>query len=138
MALAKLGPEAVPALGELLKDKDAIIRRGAAEILWAIGPNDKTATAILVELLENREDQFRPAPGEIARMTAFLAEEKGKPAADFPAWIDYRKIAGDTPVSRRLFGDMLRAEPELLRRRRRRSEAAGRTVGRVRDEADRR
>jgi len=48
-----------------------------------------------------------------ARITAFLADKDGTRQHDFPAWNEYKIIAGDTPVSRELFADMLKAEPVL-------------------------
>ena len=54
-----------------------------------------------------------PPADVAARIAAFVADKDGKQAHDFPAWNDYREVVGDTPDSRRLFAEMLRAEPEL-------------------------
>jgi hypothetical protein len=48
-----------------------------------------------------------------ASIAAFLADKEGKQTHDFPVWNDYKKIVGDTPASRGVFAEMLRAEPEL-------------------------
>ena len=42
-----------------------------------------------------------------------FADQKSKQDSDFPAWSEYRKVVGDTPITRQLFGEMLAAEPEL-------------------------
>ncbi len=49
-----------------------------------------------------------------ALIAAFLADTERRQSHDFPAWNQFREIVGDTPHSRAIFSDMLRAEPELL------------------------
>ena len=55
--LERIGPEAqtvLPALVELLADKDSLVRYNAAEHLGEIGPNGKTALPALVKLFEDK------------------------------------------------------------------------------------
>ena len=112
MALAKLGPVVPAALGELLQGRGRRgSTRGRGNPLGDRSP-DKTATATLVELLENREDQSRPPRRDLPD-DGLPRRGEGLRRRRLPAWNDYRKLVGDTPVSHRLFGDMLRAEPEL-------------------------
>ncbi|MFZ1935654.1 MAG: hypothetical protein WCB27_14345 [Thermoguttaceae bacterium] len=47
------------------------------------------------------------------RIVAFLADTDGKQTHDFPAWNDYRQVVGDSPASRAVFADMLKAESGL-------------------------
>ncbi len=112
-ALTRIGPAAIPALRESLTGDDRKFRRAVAEALWRVGPKDETAIPILLELLKDEEGEYRQPADERERMTAFLADRKGRRGSGFPAWIDYRRVVGDTPVTRRLFGRMLAAEPDL-------------------------
>ena len=112
-SLAQIGPAAIPSLKQSLKSDDPTFRRAVAEVLWRVSPKDETAIPVLFELLKDDEGEFRLPAAERERMAAFLSDGKGKPASDCPAWAEYRKVVGDTPVTRQLFGRMLAAEPEL-------------------------
>ncbi len=48
------------------------------------------------------------------RLEAFLAEGAGPEGHGLPGWEEYRLLAGEGPLARRLFGDMQRTEHELL------------------------
>jgi len=72
LALAHLGPPAVPTLAELLKDQDAHVRGAAAKTLGnmfrynsgtakQIGPEAKTALPALTELLKDQHSRVRLA-----------------------------------------------------------------------------
>jgi HEAT repeat protein len=52
-ALERIGPAAVPALAELLRDPGAGVRRSAAVALGRIGPEAAAAVPALVELLRD-------------------------------------------------------------------------------------
>ena len=112
-ALAKIGPAAIPTLKESLKNDDPTFRHAVAESLWRVSPKDETAIPILLELMKDENGEFRQLAAERDRMVSFLADQKGKQGTDFPAWSEYRKVVGDTPITRQLFGEMLAAEPEL-------------------------
>jgi HEAT repeat protein len=58
-ALAQIGPAAVPALTDALKDADAGVRYRAARALGLIGPEAKAALPALVEALQDKDDQVR-------------------------------------------------------------------------------
>ena len=74
----------------------------------AAEPGTGQATSSAPEASEVAPQQDPPA-----RITAFLADKDGARQHDFPAWNEYKEIAGDIPVSRALFADMLKAEPAL-------------------------
>jgi HEAT repeat protein len=112
-ALKEIGPPAVAALRESLKDNDAAFRRAVAEVLWEISPRDETSIPTLAELIRDPDTQLPWPASQTARMTSFLSDRQGKPPSDYPAWVEFRKLAGDTAASRQLFGDMLAAEPGL-------------------------
>jgi len=66
-ALGKMGPEAkmaIPALTELLRDKDTEVRQAAAYALGAMGPEANTAIPALTELLKDEYEQVRKAAAE--------------------------------------------------------------------------
>lgn len=48
------------------------------------------------------------------RLEAFLADDASDDGHGLPGWLRYRDLAGGGPQARRLFGDMQRAEGELL------------------------
>jgi len=60
-----------------------------------------------------KASEVAPQQDQPARIKAFLADKDGNRQDDFPAWNEYKRIAGDTSVSRELFVDMLKAEPML-------------------------
>jgi HEAT repeat protein len=60
-ALVRIGPAAVPALIEALKDKDRNVRRAAALALGKIGPATKDAVPALIEALKDKESYVRSA-----------------------------------------------------------------------------
>jgi hypothetical protein len=60
-ALRNIGPKAVPALAELLKDKDRQIRQAAASALGEIGFDANPAVPTLIELLRDEEKEVRQA-----------------------------------------------------------------------------
>jgi HEAT repeat protein len=56
-ALAAIGPDSVPALGELMKEKEPKLRTAAAEALGLIGPEGRSkATPILRTAIEQEKD----------------------------------------------------------------------------------
>ena len=60
--LSKIGPDAkaaVPALTEVLKDKDKDVRDAAAEALGKIGPEAKAAVPALIEALKDQYEHVR-------------------------------------------------------------------------------
>jgi HEAT repeat protein len=61
LALVNLGEEAVPALRELLKSKEASRRRDASQLLAAIGPDARDAAGDLALLLKDNDVQIRAA-----------------------------------------------------------------------------
>jgi HEAT repeat protein len=61
LALVSLGATAVAGLKETLKDGDPILRRDAATVLGALGPDAKEAVPDLVGLLKDREAEVRAA-----------------------------------------------------------------------------
>jgi hypothetical protein len=75
------------------------------------------------ESTENRSESANPSERQGTRngafadqsavIAAFLADADGKQEHDFPAWNDFRQLVGDSQVSRALFAEMLKAEPEL-------------------------
>ena len=58
-ALGQIGPPAIPALVELLKDKDPAVRFAAAEGLGKIGPQAKIAVPALLPLLKDEDGIVR-------------------------------------------------------------------------------
>jgi HEAT repeat protein len=59
-ALPKIGPAAIPALAELLRDKKAGARLVAAQALLRLGDQPrKTAIPVLIELLRDKEATIR-------------------------------------------------------------------------------
>lgn len=88
--LARIGLPAFAALEEASRASDREVRFRAERILNLIRKND----------LERR-------------LAAFIAGT-GKDDYELPAWDRFQKAYGDTEVSRKLFVEMQRAEPELL------------------------
>jgi HEAT repeat protein len=108
-ALARLGPEAVATLAELLRDKNDHVRYAAAWALWEVGPPAKTAVPALVELLKDAEvkdaaagalggigPEATPAAAALANLLKDKDEEVRRTAADALA-----KIEGKAPPARR-------------------------------------
>ena len=58
-ALGRIGPEAIPPLTELLRDKEVWVRLKAAIALGMIGPEAKAAVPALTELLKDKYSQVR-------------------------------------------------------------------------------
>src|SRR5947209_14146481 len=54
-ALLKVGPPAVPALGDALKGKEAALRRNAAYVLGELGPDAKDAVGALADALRDED-----------------------------------------------------------------------------------
>jgi hypothetical protein len=88
--LAQIGLPAFGALEEASRSRDREVRYRAERILTLIRRND----------LERR-------------LAAFVART-GKADDQLPAWSRFRAAHGDTTLSRQLFVEMQRAEPELL------------------------
>jgi HEAT repeats len=63
-ALAKIGPEAVPALVEFLGKNDATVREVAADQLAGMGPSAKTAVPALLPLLKDKDPKVRLAAAQ--------------------------------------------------------------------------
>lgn len=89
--LVGLGIAAKPELQAACDSADAEIRRRARQALASILDLD-----------------FQ------TRLEAFLAEGAGPDGHGLPCWNDYRRLAGEGPLARRLFGDMQRVEHLLL------------------------
>ena len=104
--LARIGLPAFAALEEASRADDREVRFRAEQILNLIRKND----------LERR-------------LAAFVA---GTATDDYelPAWNRFQKAYGDTEVSRRMFVDMQRADPELLSSLQRDPRAAVEVLGR--------
>jgi HEAT repeat protein len=67
IALLGIRPEAtaaIPALAELLRDKDKRVRWAAAEALGSMGPAARTAVPALTELLRDEDRPVRQAAAE--------------------------------------------------------------------------
>ena len=57
--LVKIGPAAVPALAEALKDKDARVRFSTGRALGEIGPAAKAAVPALIQALKDEDGSVR-------------------------------------------------------------------------------
>jgi hypothetical protein len=89
--LTKLGARAKSEVAKALDSKDPEVRYRARQ-----------AYARIVE------DEFK------LRVAAFIADVNGQADHDLPGWDRFRKLAGSDSFARRLFVDMLQAEPELM------------------------
>ncbi|MBV8878645.1 MAG: alpha-L-fucosidase [Planctomycetaceae bacterium] len=63
-ALGKLGPDAVPAVARALKDRDAVVRRGAAEVLGAFGSDAGSASTDLGDAAKDKDPGVQKAAAE--------------------------------------------------------------------------
>ena len=64
-ALGQFGPAAVPALAELLKDKNESVRRVAGWSLGRIGPEAKAAIPALTEMLKDKVESVRSVAASV-------------------------------------------------------------------------
>ena len=56
---------------------------------------------------------FAEPSDQASAIAAFLADKDGRQAHDFPAWNDFRGVAGDSAAARAVFVAALRADPKL-------------------------
>ncbi len=62
--LRRIGPQAVPALLELCKDRDESIRLHATEAIGFLGPAAKSAAPALTTLLKDESEEVRASAAE--------------------------------------------------------------------------
>lgn len=89
--LAKFGSRAKAEVAKALESRDPEIRHRARQ-----------AYARIID------EEFK------VRVAAFIADAKGETDHDLPGWERFRKLAGSDAAARRLFVDMLQAEPDLM------------------------
>lgn len=114
-------PEHVARLIQQLGAKSFAVRQRAQRDLVAAGRSAKDALAIACDSPDAEVRQrARQALAEVldvdfqVRLDAFLADDAGPEGHGLPGWERFRALAGDGPLARRLFGDMQRAERDLL------------------------
>lgn len=113
--------EQVARLIQQLGAQSFAVRQRAQRELIAAGRAAKDVLAIACDSPDAEVRQrARQALAEVldadfqVRLDAFLADDTGPEGHDLPGWERFRALAGDGPLARRLFGDMQRAERELL------------------------
>ena len=85
-ALGEFGPEAraaIPALMELLKDKDAS-RAAAASALGDIGPEASAATPAIIELLNDENEKVRRDADEALEKIRNETRNTSRPTGTMP------------------------------------------------------
>jgi HEAT repeat protein len=109
MALAEMGPAAVPGLTEALMEKDAKVRRRAARALRLLGPAARSAVPLLIDRLKDADVGVRAeaayALGEIHREKAIpllrdlLRDDTSvsKAAAEALCALGQRDVLGELP-----------------------------------------
>ena len=90
-SLLRLGLDALPAIEDGRREFDREIRLRCERILYLVKQQD----------FERKIEAFLNGKGEA-------------PAAEFPSWEPFRGEYGDSPENRRLFVEMMRAEPQLM------------------------
>ena len=73
--LEELGPQAMPALMETLKDKDEDVRLVAAEAVLRLGPTSKEAVLAVIEMLESNSIPHRETAAIAITQPGFQTKE---------------------------------------------------------------